>query len=180
MSQNIKGKLVSFVFNVLLGIVGFVLLTNPSFGITFIRVYLGLILIGVSIVPFFMFFVGTDEKSGYDFVKGVLLVFAGLVFLFVNNAADIVFGFALLVWMTTSGIMKIALAFEYKKYAEKYWWVMAVIGVIALGFAVYVLFNLSSALSILIAIGGLFMLAESITGIIRMILPEKNHDQQAK
>ncbi len=171
MSQNVKGKMVSFVFNVLLGIVGFVLFTNPNFGITFVRLYLGLILLGVSIVPFFMFFVGTDEKSWQDFVKGVLLVIAGLVFLFVNNAADIVFGIALLVWMTTSGIMKIALAFEYKKYAEKYWWVMAVVGVGALGLALFVLFNLSSALSILITIGGLFMLAESVIGIFKLILP---------
>lgn len=164
--KNIKGAAVATVFNLLLAIVGVTLITNPTLGVNFVRVYLGILLILISIIPFWMFKFGTDS-SWKEFFKGAILVIVGLFFLISQTGSTIAFGIALVIWMGTSSVLKFALAFEYKKVFKETWWYMIIFALVTLGFTVYLLFNIEQTLNLLIILTGIFMLVEATFGIIQ-------------
>lgn len=164
--KNIKETAISIVFDILLAVVGIMLITNPQQGVTFVRTYLGIILILISIIPFWSYKYA-NTSSWKDIVKGILLVAIGIFFLISQTGSQIAFGAALVIWMGASTVLKFAVAYEYKKIFKETWWYMIVFALVMLVFTIIVLFNIQQTLNLLIMIAGIFMLFEATFGIIQ-------------
>lgn len=163
---NIKNIAVAIVFNLLLAIVGITLITNPTLGVNFVRVYLGLLLIILSVIPFWMFKF-REDSTWKEFFKGAILVVLGLFFLISQTGSTIAFGIALAIWMGSSSFLKFAIALEYRKVFEQTWWYMLIFAVITLFFTIFLLFNIQTTLNLLVIIAGVFMVAEATFGLIQ-------------
>lgn len=171
--KNIKSITISIVFDILLAVVGIMLITNPSQGVAFVRTYLGIILILISLIPFWMFKYG-EGGSWKDIIKGLLFIAIGLFFLLSQTGSTIAFGIALAIWMGTSTALKFALAYEYKKVFEQTWWYMVVFALVMLAFTIIIIFNLQQTLHLLIMLAGVFMLVEATFGIIQTFFFKRN------
>ncbi|MGL4382835.1 MAG: DUF308 domain-containing protein [Bacilli bacterium] len=167
--QNTKEKIIRVVFNIFLGLAGFVFLNDPQLGIDFIRYYLAIVLIVVAIIPFLVYHF-SKVKDKREVVKGILLILVGLFFLISEKGSELVFGIALIIWMASTSFLRFAIAFKYKKVFNQNWWLMLLFGVIALGFAIYITLNISQSLNILIGIGAFFMIIDASIKIIETIL----------
>ncbi len=165
-----KTTFMSLILNLLLGLIGFVLLINPQTGVNFARYYIGLILIFASVVPFWSFYSNKLEKEWVSLLQGGVLVIVGLVFILSFNFSAAVFATLLVVWMLSSAVMKIVVAFEYRRLFQENWWYMLIFGAISLMFAIYMLLNLKQALLFLVSVAGIFMLVEASMGIIDTVL----------
>ena len=165
-----KTTFMSLILNLLLGLIGFVLLINPKTGVNFARYYIGLILIFASVVPFWSFYSNKLEKEWVSLLQGGVLVIVGLVFILSFNFSAAVFATLLVVWMLSSAVMKIVVAFEYRRLFQENWWYMLIFGAISLMFAIYMLLNLKQALLFLVSVAGIFMLVEASMGIIDTVL----------
>lgn len=171
--KNIKTTAISIMFDILLAVVGIMLITNPQQGVTFVRTYLGIILIVISIIPFWSYKYG-ESGSWKDIIKGILLIAIGLFFLISQTGSQIAFGGALVIWMGTSTALKFAVAYEYKKIFKETWWYMIIFGLVMLAFTIIVLFNIQQTLNLLIMIAGVFMLFEATFGIIQTFFFKRN------
>lgn len=165
-----KTTFMSLILNLLLGLIGFVLLINPQTGVNFARYYIGIILIVASVIPFWSFYSNKIEKEWVRLLQGGVLIILGLVFILSFNFSAIVFATLLLIWMLSSAVMKIIIAFEYRRLFQENWWYMLIFGTISLLFALYMLLNLKQALLFLVSVAGIFMLVEASMGIIETVL----------
>ncbi|MGL5041848.1 MAG: HdeD family acid-resistance protein [Culicoidibacterales bacterium] len=169
-----KARITALILNILLGLIGFILILNPQTGVDFARYYIGGILIVTSIVPFWSFYQTKDAKKDWKrLAQGIFLAVLGLVFLISVSFSAVVFASLLLFWMVSSGIMKIIIAFEYRKVFKENWWYMLIFGTISLLFAMYMVFNLQQTLLFFVSVSGLFMLVEASMGIVDMLLSHK-------
>lgn len=145
-------------------IVGLIMLINPKFISDAINYILGSIIIVFGIVFLFKLLQTKEfkELSKLELLIALLCVAFGL-FLIFNSAAvlsilPIAFGIIILL----DAVLLIVDGLKLKKYKDKYWYISAIIGLIFLIFAVYIIVNSTKISYLIIRIIGGVLLVDGI------------------
>lgn len=176
MQITTRDIVLALLFNISVGILGIWLIVDPKLWVSFIRIYLGIILIIGSVAVFYMYF-KSQEKTVTQLFQAILLGVLGIIFLISSTVTAVFLGIILMVWVFIDAALNIRLSLTYRKFSYNSWWIFLIYGIAAAILGIYLLMNLSISGHALVMIVGIFTLARSIVAIIDTLVFKKRYNE---
>lgn len=158
----------ALIFNVAIAVFGIWLFLDPTSGQSFFRIYLGIILLIVCIIVFYLY-AKSEKRSNFQLVQAIGLAILAFIFLFIPNLSVVLVGILLLIFAIYDGILNIRSAILYSKVKYEGWWIFLIYGFLSILFGIILIFNLEMAMKVIVLIIGIYLLIRSIIAIIDLI-----------
>ncbi len=152
--------LVSLVF----AVIAIFMITKSDAVVKIISYVLGGIFIIMGIVKIIDYFAskGKSDLYNYDFIYGIIAIIIGLVTIFCSSLIESMFRIVIAIWIIYSGLVRLSLSLKLHTAKIKVWSVSLILSIIMIIGGIYMLFQ-SGALVLTI---GIIMLVYSIIDLI--------------
>ena len=152
--------LVSLVF----AVIAIFMITKSDAVVKIISYVLGGIFIIMGIVKIIDYFAskGKSDLYNYDFIYGIIAIIIGLVTIFCSSLIESMFRIVIAIWIIYSGLIRLSLSLKLHTAKIKVWSVSLILSIIMIIGGIYMLFQ-SGALVLTI---GIIMLVYSIIDLI--------------
>ena len=174
---NIFKKVKSFYFAVSIFyiIIGLIMLLNPEFIANFINYVIGSIILVYGIVYLIKLY---QQKNGevikFDFLAGVFLLSLGLYLVLNSNILLTLIPFCSGFIIILDGVYQLINSFKLKKNNYHLWYINLIIGLLFIGFAVYIMINYLNISYLIIRIVGGVLIFDALTDFYTYFVMKKN------
>ena len=153
---------------VLLIVLGFIFICNPIDTIASWAWLMGVVMLvsGVGTLSVSLRMQAVMPNAGSTTLMAVLQIILGIVYLFNQGIAAMTLIVMFAMWITVEGLQLAVMSFDYKRYGNKQWWLMLLMGIasVVLGF-VAMLNPTATGATISVLIG----LAIIFNGLVRLV-----------
>lgn len=174
---NFLNKVKSFYFAVSIFyiIIGLIMLLNPEFIANFINYVIGSIILVYGIVYLIKLY---QQKNGevikFDFLAGVFLLSLGLYLVLNSNILLTLIPFCSGFIIILDGVYQLINSFKLKKNNYHLWYINLIIGLLFIGFAVYIMINYLNISYLIIRIVGGVLIFDALTDFYTYFVMKKN------
>ncbi len=163
--------LVSIVF----AIIGIFMIVKTDSAVKIISYVLGAIFIAMGVVRVIDYFAskGKYDFYNYDLVYGIIAIVIGLVTIFCSGLIESMFRIIIACWIIYSGLIRLSLSFKLHTAQISMWNISLILSIIMILGGIYILFQ-SGALVVTI---GVIMLVYSIIDLIESLIFVKYVDE---
>jgi len=157
-----KFKNSSYAVAIVYFIVGLIMLLNPSFIGNAVNYIIGILVIIYGLIYAIGVYQRDDGFNKFDLLAGIICISFGL-FLIVNKDVLVsLIPFSMGIILLMDAISNIIKSVKLKKMGLKRWWILLIIGVIFLVFAIYIIVSAQKIDELLIRIIGGFLIFDAI------------------
>ena len=162
-----KTGVISIITSIIFGVLGIILISNPSDILTVLCYILGGIFLVIGAFKVFSYFMGRGKYNLYnqDLAFGLIAIVAGLVVIFAKDTIMSIISIIVGIWVIYSGLVRLGLGIKLKKVKSEYWITVAVIAAIMITCGVYMIINQSvvyTAIGIIMLVYAVLDLVESV------------------
>lgn len=175
--MNFLNKVKSFYFAVSIFyiIIGLIMLLNPEFIANFINYVIGSIILVYGIVYLIKLY---QQKNGevikFDFLAGVFLLSLGLYLVLNSNILLTLIPFCSGFIIILDGVYQLINSFKLKKNNYHLWYINLIIGLLFIGFAIYIMINYLNISYLIIRIVGGVLIFDALTDFYTYFVMKKN------
>ena len=163
-----KSGWVDVLVSIVFAIIGIFMITKTDLALKMISYVLGGIFIVIGIVKCADYFLSKGKYDFYnhDLVYGIIAIIAGLVTIFCSGLIESMFRIIIAFWIIYSGLMRLSLSLKLHTAQINMWNVSLILSIMMIIGGIYVLFQ-NGALILTI---GIIMLAYSIIDLIESVI----------
>ncbi len=170
-----KSGWVDILVSIIFAIIGIFMIVKTDLAIKIISYVLGGIFIVIGIVKSIDYFLskGKYDFYNYDLIYGIIAIIIGLVTIFCSGLIESMFRIMIAIWIIYSGLMRLSFSLKLHAAQMGMWNVSLILSIIMIIGGIYILFQ-SGALILTI---GIIMLVYSIIDLIQSAIFIKYVDE---
>ncbi len=169
---SLKTVIITSIVTLLFGLVQAIF---PSYVISIVGLLAGAGLLIIGLANIFLYIKNTKNTSN-GLAKGILLVIAGLYFIFKDTAALEILSLLLGIFIILNGVMGFQFSFDAKRLEADKWKISMIFALINIVLGLVILFFPFSTVEVLIIYNGIFMTISAILNLLSLIF---NKSKQA-
>lgn len=172
-----KQSMMSIIISIVSAIFGIILIANPSESLNIISIIMGigLILIGIyKIIDYYT--LSKNIIYNYNNIHGIISVILGIVTIICKEEVSNMFRIILGLWIIYSSLIKISLAFKFKRADVRSWIYLLICSIIMLICGLFIVFNKGTIMIVM----GSIILINSIINIVEELVFQKNINEIKK
>lgn len=175
-----KFKASSYAVSIVYIIVGLIMLLNPSFISNAVNYVIGVLVIIYGVFYTVSLYQKKDSGlySKFDFLAGIICISFGLFLILNPDILVSLIPFCTGVVLFMDAISFIVNSFSLKKLGSKTWVVNLVIGIIFLGFSMYIIFTAKSITLLLIRFIGAFLIVDALLDFLTVLRLNKGKKEE--
>lgn len=175
-----KFKASSYAVSIVYIIVGLIMLLNPSFISNAVNYVIGVLVIIYGVFYTVSLYQKKDSGlySKFDFLAGIICISFGLFLILNPDILVSLIPFCTGVVLFMDAISFIVNSFSLKKLGSKTWAVNLVIGIIFLGFSMYIIFTAKSITLLLIRFIGAFLIVDALLDFLTVLRLNKGKKEE--
>ena len=170
-----KSGWVDILVSIVFAIIGIFMITKADLAIKIISYVLGGMFIVIGIVKIVDYFLskGSNDLYNYDLAYGTIAIIIGLVTIFCSGLIESMFRIIIAIWIIYSGIVRLSLSLKLHAVEIGIWNVSLILSIIMIIGGIYILFQ-NGAIILTI---GIVILVYSIIDLIENVIFMKHVDE---
>ena len=170
-----KSGWVDILVSIIFAIIGIFMIVKTDSAVKIISYVLGGIFIAMGIVKIVDYFLskGKYDFYNYDLIYGIIAVIIGLVTIFCSGLIESMFRIMIALWIIYSGLMRLSLSLKLHTAQINMWNVSLILSIIMIIGGIYILFQNGA----LVFTMGVMMLVYSIMDLIESVIFVKYVDE---
>ena len=170
-----KSGWVDILVSIIFAIIGIFMIAKTDLAIKIISYILGGLFIIMGVIKIVDYFVtkGKYDFYNYDLVYGIIAIIIGLITIFCSGLIESMFRIVIAIWIIYSGIMRLSLSLKLHAVQIDIWSVSLILSIIMIIGGLYMLFQTGA----LVLTMGIIVLVYSIIDLIENIIFIRNVDE---
>ncbi len=170
-----KSGWVDILISIVFAVIGIFMIARTNLAMKIISYILGGMFIAIGLIKVIDYFLSKGKYDFYnhDLIYGIIAVIIGLVTIFYSGLLESMLRITIAFWIIYSGLMRLSLSLKLRTAQINMWSLSLVLSIIMIVGGIYMLFQSGALISIV----GIIMLAYAIMDLIENIIFVKYVDE---